>query len=106
MKKLIRTAGFLFAALALTACDEDYTDWANPQTHPQENPADAVSAVIQALPEATIDREQAPDTVALVSLPTLVNVPEGSQAKVTLPGQTQETVYAPGTHSVKLSLPE
>lgn len=33
-------------------------------------------------------------------------VPEGSQAKVTLPGQTQETVYAPGTHSVKLSLPE
>lgn len=82
MKKLARYAGCLFAALALTACDEDYTDWANPQTHPQENPADAVSAVIQALPEATIDREQAPDTVALVSLPTLVNVPEGSQAKV------------------------
>lgn len=82
MKKLARYAGSLFAALALTACDEDYTDWANPQTHPQENPADAVSAVIQALPEATIDREQAPDTVALVSLPTLVNVPEGSQAKV------------------------
>lgn len=82
MKKLARYAGCLFAALALTACDEDYTDWANPQTHPQENPAEAVSAVIQALPEATIDREQAPDTVALVSLPVLVNVPEGSQAKV------------------------
>ena len=82
MKKLIRTAGFLFAALALTACDEDYTDWANPQTNPQENPAEAVSAVVQALPTAAIDRDQAPDTVAIASLPTLVNVPQASVAKV------------------------
>ena len=82
MKKLIRTAGFLFAALALTACDEDYTDWANPQTNPQENPAEAVSAVVQALPTAAIDRDQAPDTVALASLPTLANVPQASVAKV------------------------
>ena len=82
MKKLIRTAGFLFAALALTACDEDYTDWANPQPNPQENPAEAVSAVVQALPTAAIDRDQAPDTVAIASLPTLVNVPQASVAKV------------------------
>ena len=50
MKKILFT--LMAAALCLTACDEDYTDWKAPQNHPQE---DAQNVVVNVTPAADID---------------------------------------------------
>ncbi len=50
MKKILFT--LMAAALCLTACDEDYTDWKAPQSHPQE---DAQNVVVNVTPAADID---------------------------------------------------
>ena len=81
MKKLALYAGALLAACAFTACDEDFTDWADPQQNQQEAAAEAVNLTMQAVPTATIDREQAADSVDLVALGSIINSPEGSVAK-------------------------
>ena len=38
MKKISLYIISLFAAVAFTACDEDYTDWNDPQSNPKEDP--------------------------------------------------------------------
>lgn len=40
------------AALCLTACDEDYTDWKAPQSNPQEEPQ---NVVVNVTPAADIE---------------------------------------------------
>lgn len=50
MKKILFT--LMAAALCLTACDEDYTDWKAPQNHPQEEPQ---NVVVNVTPAADID---------------------------------------------------
>lgn len=44
MKRQYLFAGLLVAALSFTACDEDYTDWAAPQSNPQEDALAGVQA--------------------------------------------------------------
>ena len=36
MKRLSYMACLLLASAAFTACDEDFKDWADPQSNPQE----------------------------------------------------------------------
>ena len=50
MKKILFT--LMAAALCLTACDEDYTDWKAPQSNPQEEPQ---NVVVNVTPAADID---------------------------------------------------
>lgn len=50
MKKILFT--LMAAALCLTACDEDYTDWKAPQSNPQE---EAQNVVVNVTPAADID---------------------------------------------------
>ena len=43
MKRLAFYAGALLTVFSLTACDEDYTDWASPQSNPQLDPTNGVA---------------------------------------------------------------
>lgn len=54
MKKIFLLAGLLGASLGFTACDEDFTDWADPQSNAQEDAAGAVSIVLANGDDATI----------------------------------------------------
>ena len=44
MKRIYLYAAMMMAGFCLTACDEDYTDWADPQTNDQEETVDAITA--------------------------------------------------------------
>lgn len=54
MKKQYLFAGILIAALNFTACDEDYKDWADPQSNPQEEAVTQVLASFEAGANTTI----------------------------------------------------
>ena len=43
MKRLSYMACLLLASAAFTACDEDFKDWADPQSNPQE---EAITAMV------------------------------------------------------------
>ncbi len=36
MKKIMFLGGLFLSAMTFVACSDDYTDWAEPQTNPQE----------------------------------------------------------------------
>lgn len=44
MKRIYLSAGLVIAALCFTACDEDYKDWAEPQSNPQEEAVAQIQA--------------------------------------------------------------
>lgn len=81
MKKYMKCAGLLATALAFAACDEDYTDWADPQTHPQQDPAATVVATIEALPTEVIEKDTAPGTVQLVRFVPSADMQSGTVVK-------------------------
>lgn len=54
MKKSIIYIGVIAMSLGLTACDEDFTDWAKPQTNPQEPAAGAVTVVTEQGEDAVV----------------------------------------------------
>ena len=82
MKRLAFYAGALLTALSFTACDEDYTDWANPQSNPQLDPTNGVALSMTALPTETIDKENAPEVVQLLQTGAVAEAPEGSTVKL------------------------
>lgn len=83
MKRYMICAGLLAAALGFTACDEDYTDWANPQTNPQLDPTQAVTAVIEPATAGVIAKETSPETIDLIHFVSAENVQPGSTVKFT-----------------------
>ncbi|MGN1353652.1 MAG: DUF5115 domain-containing protein [Alloprevotella sp.] len=93
MKKIALYTGALLTTLAFSACDEDFTDWANPQGYPQGDDAQAVQIQLSAVPTAAIDRETAADTVDLLRLDGITNAPEGSSV-------TCNKLYVEGTHAL------
>lgn len=82
MKRLAFYAGALLTALSFTACDEDYTDWANPQSNPQLDPTNGVALSMTALPTETIDKGNAPEVVQLLQTGAVAEAPEGSTVKL------------------------
>lgn len=80
MKTQALYAGILVAALGFTACDEDYTDWAAPQSNAQQDPSAALQLEIAAASTDAIDRETCADTVDLVSIVGMAQAPAGSSA--------------------------
>lgn len=69
----MKFAGILAVALAFAACDEDFTDWANPQTHPQPDSIEA-ALNIEAVPTGVVDKEQAPESIGLVRIASTENI--------------------------------
>ena len=82
MKKLFLYAGILATAMAFTACDEDFTDWADPQAYAQEDLANAVTAVVNQIP-TEVKAEESGETVALLQSANIANAAEGSVLKFT-----------------------
>lgn len=64
MKKNLIFACALFMGIALGACTEDYTDWANPQSNSPEDPAAKYEIGFAAGADATVDMDQFYESVA------------------------------------------
>ncbi len=99
MKTKVLYAGLLVAALGFTACDEDYTDWAAPQSNAQQDPKAALQFEIGAASAEAIDRATCPDTVDLVSLLSLGEAPAGSSL-------TLSTLTVNGSYTVPCVMAE
>ncbi|MDR0962358.1 MAG: DUF5115 domain-containing protein [Mediterranea sp.] len=78
MKQIVYT-GMLLFALTMGACTEDYTNWADPQTNPQEDPSAALTATFAAGADAAaIDMNTiSTDSVEILKLSSW-SAPEGS----------------------------
>lgn len=71
MKKQLIYVGMLLSIAGLSACSEDFTDWADPQSNPQLDPSAQVTAVFQAGKDANIvveGHDLAVDSVEVVKL--------------------------------------
>ena len=69
MKRLSYMACLLLASAAFTACDEDFKDWADPQSNPQE---EAITAMVDITPVASMKLEEQPgDSVVIASVSSI-----------------------------------
>lgn len=71
MKKQLIYVGMLLSIAGLSACSEDFTDWADPQSNAQLDPSAQVTAVYQAGKDANIvveGHDLAVDSVEVVTL--------------------------------------
>ncbi len=68
MKKIFLYAGILVAGFAMTACNEDFEDWADPQSYPQEDAVDTYKLKVVAGSQSNIVMDEAPDMVELVTV--------------------------------------
>ncbi len=93
MKKIKLISGLLLSAMAFASCSDDFTDWASPQSNPQES---AISLPgYQAEPVSAIDLSAVEgDSVQIMTL-TQAALPEGSVIDYTrielLPVEGEET---------------
>lgn len=93
MKKIKLISGLLLSAMAFASCSEDFTDWASPQSNPQES---AISLPgYQAEPVSAIDLSAVDgDSVQIMTL-TQAALPAGSVIDYTrielLPVEGEET---------------
>lgn len=93
MKKIKLISGLLLSAMAFASCSEDFTDWASPQSNPQES---AISLPgYQAEPVSAIDLSAVEgDSVQIMTL-TQAALPAGSVVDYTrielLPVEGEET---------------
>ena len=51
MKKHLIYIGMFLAAIGFSACNEDFKDWADPQSNPQE---EAITAMVDITPVASM----------------------------------------------------
>ncbi|SDH86982.1 protein of unknown function [Bacteroides ovatus] len=62
-------ACLLLASAAFTACDEDFKDWADPQSNPQE---EAITAMVDITPVTSMKLEEQPgDSVVIASVSSI-----------------------------------
>ncbi|MGN0230082.1 MAG: DUF5115 domain-containing protein [Muribaculaceae bacterium] len=80
MKKIFLFVGILAASMGMVSCNEDYTDWADPQKNGPEDPQGSVSATISAV-SSEIKYETASDAIELVQFQNAANAKEGTTVK-------------------------
>ena len=73
MKKHILLGGMLLCAAAFTSCNEDFKDWASPQSHDPEDAASAYSISVVAGGDAELVMDNAKDMVEVLQV---TSVPE------------------------------
>ena len=71
MKKHILLGGMLLCAAAFTSCNEEFDDWANPQTNEQGSDAAAYGITVSAGSQANVVMDNAADEVELVAATAL-----------------------------------
>ncbi len=104
MKKIFLYVSILAASMGMVSCNEDYTDWADPQKNGPEDPQGAVSAVISAV-SSDIKYETAADEIEFVQFQNAPNAKEGSTAKFVkvLLNETQELEFTQEGNNVIVS---
>lgn len=75
MKKLSKYIAFAFLGMAMASCGDDYNDWANPQTNPQED-AITIPGLTATAADAIDLANVSEDSVSTFTLST-VALPEG-----------------------------
>ncbi len=83
MKKIYLYTTLLAAAMTFAACNEDYTDWAAPQSNAQEAQQGAVNGTIAAATDAIDLNAIADGTASVVKFVSAQNATEGSVVKFT-----------------------
>ena len=69
MKKHLIYIGMFLAAIGFSACNEDFKDWADPQSNPQE---EAITAMVDITPVASMKLEEQPgDSVVIASVSSI-----------------------------------
>lgn len=78
MKKQFIYAGMFLFTIGFSACNEDFRDWAAPQSNPQEDSAEQMTATFTTGQDANISMDEATaDSVEIVKLTSTTAV-EGS----------------------------
>ena len=86
MKKISLYMFSLLMLAGFSACDEDYTDWADPQSNPQEDSKSGITAqVIGVTPEVVMDTYEE-DSVEVAKLETLSGADKVAGYKLQLAG--------------------
>lgn len=86
MKKISLYMFSLLTLVGFSACDEDYTDWANPQSNPQEDAKNGITAQMTGLtPEFVMDTYEG-DSVEIAKLENLTGADEVVGYKLQLTG--------------------
>jgi len=91
MKKHILLGGMLLCAAAFTSCNEDFKDWASPQSHEQGESEAAYTIGVEAGADAAIDMDNAGDMVQVLKVSA---IPEG-MSDITLKSVTVNGVSLP-----------
>lgn len=87
MFSLLMLAGF-------SACDEDYTDWANPQSNPQEDSKAGITVQVTGLAPAIVMDTYEEDSVDIAKLEALSGADEVAGYKLQLTGN-EKTLSIP-----------
>lgn len=105
MKKQYLLAGLLVTALSFTACNEDYTDWADPQSNPQQDALAQVQASFGAGANANIvmDNMEGVDSVEILKYAS-VSVEGATFTPQSLSVNGSELPYDYSNGSFKVSL--
>ncbi|OYP60775.1 hypothetical protein CIL02_08155 [Prevotella sp. P3-122] len=74
--KISKYLAFALAGVLMASCDEDFDDWASPQSYPEEEAVTIPGYTASAAEGAVIDMAQAPANVKIVNL-TGEALPEG-----------------------------
>lgn len=78
MRKHLIYAGLFLVSIGFSACDEDFKDWADPQSNPQEDAVEQLAATFVAGKDASIVMDEATaDSVEIVKL-SATTAEEGS----------------------------
>ena len=98
MKKIMFLGGLLLSAMTFVACTDEYDDWAEPQSNPQEEAAEALPGYTATGVASLIDLETVTeDSVQILSLSS-VSLPEGATV-----GNTR-VEFVEGTNAMTLNV--
>ena len=83
MKKIFLYTSLVAAALSFSACNEDFTDWASPQSYSQEDQQGAVNGTIAAAATSIDLNKVSADGASVVTFVSAANATEGSKVAFT-----------------------
>lgn len=86
MKKISLYMFSLLVLAGFSACDEDYTDWANPQSNPQEESKSGITAQVAGVTSEVVMDTYAEDSVVIAKLESLSGSDEIVGYKLQLAG--------------------
>ena len=102
MKKNILLGGMLLCAAAFTSCNEDFDNWASPQSNHQGDPTKAYELTISAGPQANVVMDNAGETANIVIASYAEDNLKSIQLKsMTIGGHSLPYTYEGGVVSVK-----